>query len=195
MYVSGCVHVDGVCKHRPASDGKPHWASCVTDRHTDFDRVADLLDLHEGRLGVPLLDDAGIRDLLATARRIAVVGASADPARPSHGVLRQLRAVGFDIVPINPNEATVDGLVCYPDLARAVAATGPVDIVDVFRRSDQCVGHAREAVAVGAACLWLQLGVVSREAGRIAIEGGLSVVMDRCTIIEYRRSHLSSEVT
>ena len=145
------------------------------------------MDLHEGRLGIPLLDDDGTLDLLAAARRIAVIGASANPGRPSHGVLHQLRAAGYEMVPVNPNETNVDGLVCYPDLATAVLATGPVDIVDVFRRSDQCVAHAREAVAVGAHCLWLQLGVVSREAGRIALEGGLAIVMDRCTIIEYGR--------
>jgi predicted CoA-binding protein len=195
MYVSGCVHVDGVCKHEPPAAGGRRSTAGMADRRGDFDRLADLQDLHEGRLGVTLLDDADIVDLLATARRIAVIGASSNPARPSNGVIRALRAVGYEIVPINPNEAIVDDLVCYPDLARAVAATGPVDIVDVFRRSDQCVAHAREAVAVGAACLWLQLGVVNREAGRIAVEGGLKVVMDRCTIIEYRRSIRSSEVT
>lgn len=159
----------------------------MAERGSEFDRLADLMDLHEGRLGLPLLDDAGIRDQLTAARRIAIIGASADPGRPSNGVLRQLRAVGYEVVPVNPKETNVDGLACYPDLASAVAATGPVDIVDVFRRSDQCPAHAREAVAVGAACLWLQLGVASREAGRIALEGGLQVVMDRCTIIEYRR--------
>lgn len=159
----------------------------MTERRAEFDRIAELTDLYEGRLGIPVLDDAGIRDVLTRARRIAVVGASADPGRPSHGVLRQLRGAGYQVVPVNPNENIVDGLVCYPDLAAAVAATGPVEIVDIFRRSDQCATHAREAVAVGAACLWLQLGVVSREAGRIAIGGGLKVVMDRCTIIEHRR--------
>lgn len=125
--------------------------------------------------------------MLRSARRIAVVGASNDPTRPSNGVLRDLRSVGFEIVPVNPNETTIDGLRCHPDLASAVAATGPVDIVDVFRRADQCAGHAREAVAVGAGCLWLQLGIASRDAGRIALEGGLKLVMDRCTIVEYRR--------
>lgn len=161
----------------------------MPEQRGESDRLTDLLDLHEGRLGIPLLDDTGIRDVLTAARRIAVIGASADPGRPSNGVLRQLRSAGYDIVPVNPNETSVDGLTCYPDLAAVVAATGPVDIVDVFRRSDQCAAHAREAVAVGAACLWLQLGVASREAGRIAVEGGLRVVMDRCTIIEYRRTH------
>ena len=75
----------------------------------------------------------------------------------------------------------------YPTLAAATAATGPFDIVDVFRRSELCVPHAHEAVAAGARCLWLQLGVVDWEVARIAHEGGLSVVMDRCTAIEWAR--------
>jgi uncharacterized protein len=153
----------------------------------DAERVAALVDLHEGRLGVPLLDDAGIRDLLTTAKRIAIVGASPDPTRPSSGVLRDLRGAGYDVVPVNPNADLVEGEPCYPSIAAAVEATGPVDIVDVFRRAEACVPHAREAVAVGARCLWLQLGIANREAGRIAHEAGLSVVMDRCTAIEVRR--------
>jgi uncharacterized protein len=158
-------------------------------RYSDGDakRVAALLDLHEGRIDVPLLDDAAIRALLVSARRIAIVGASPDPGRPSNGVLRDLREVGYDVVPVNPNAKLVAGLPCHPTLATAVEATGPVDIVNVFRRADQSVDHAREAVAIGARCLWLQLGIASREAGRIAHEAGLSVVMDRCTAIEVRR--------
>ncbi len=186
MYASRWPRVDICRKHRP-SIRHPAMPVPTTERRAEFDRIAELTDLYEGRLGITVLDDAGIRDVLTRARRIAVVGASADPGRPSHGVLRQLRGAGYQVVPVNPNENIVDGLVCYPDLAAAVAATGPVEIVDIFRRSDQCAAHAREAVAVGAACLWLQLGVVSPEAGRIAVEGGLKVVMDRCTIIEHRR--------
>ena len=75
----------------------------------------------------------------------------------------------------------------YPTLADAVAATGPFDIVDVFRRAEFCPDHAREAVASGARCLWLQLGIVSVEAARIAAAGGLAVVMDRCTKVEHAR--------
>ena len=75
----------------------------------------------------------------------------------------------------------------FGTLAEAVAATGPFDLVDVFRRSELCVPHAHEAVAAGARCLWLQLGVVNWEAARIAHEAGLAVVMDRCTAIEWRR--------
>lgn len=94
---------------------------------------------------------------------------------------------GYDCVPINPNETVVAGVPAFATLADAVAATGPFNLVDVFRRSELSVAHAREAVAAGASCLWLQLGVANWEAARIAHEAGLSVVMDRCTAIELRR--------
>jgi uncharacterized protein len=136
---------------------------------------------------VPLLDDAGVAEVLQSTRRIAVIGASSHPNRPSSGVLRYLVAVGYDVVPVHPNEREVQGLACYATLEAAVAATGPVDLVDVFRRAEACPAHAREAVAVGARCLWLQLGIVSAEAARIAADGGLAVVMDRCTKIEHAR--------
>ncbi|MBX3031487.1 MAG: CoA-binding protein [Chloroflexi bacterium] len=124
---------------------------------------------------------------LAAARRIAVVGASPDPTRPSNGVMRTLLDAGYDCVPVNPNTTEVLGRRAYPTLEAAVEATGPVDLVDVFRRPAATPDVARSAVAVGARVLWLQLGVVSWEAARIAHEGGLSVVMDRCTAIELRR--------
>jgi predicted CoA-binding protein len=125
--------------------------------------------------------------VLRATRRIAVVGASSDRGRPSFAVLRYLVQQGFECVPVNPNETDVLGLPAYDTLAEAVAATGPFDMVDVFRRSELCVPHAREAVATGARCLWLQLGVVNWEAARIAHDAGLEVVMDRCTAIEWRR--------
>jgi predicted CoA-binding protein len=159
----------------------------MRDPRADREAVTALLDIHEGRFEIPLLDDAAIRDLLATTRRIAIVGASDSPIRPSNGVLRDLRAAGYEVVPVNPNATVVDGLPCYPSVTAAVEATGPVDIVDVFRRADHCAEPAREAVTTGARCLWLQLGIADREAGRIAHDGGLGVVMDRCTIIEVRR--------
>jgi predicted CoA-binding protein len=136
--------------------------------------------------GVALLDDAGIAALLASARRIAVVGASSNPARPSHGVFLTLVRAGYDCVPVNPNETEVAGVPAVATLAEA-AAGGPIDIVDVFRRSELTEEVAREAVAIGARALWLQLGVVNWEAARIAADGGLAVVMDRCTAIELRR--------
>jgi predicted CoA-binding protein len=120
-----------------------------------------------------------------------VIGASSDPARPSFSVFRYLLAQGLECVPINPNERSILGVPAFRDLAEAVRETGPFDMVDVFRRSELCIPHAEEAVAAGARCLWLQLGVVNWDAARIAAAGGLSVVMDRCTAIEWRRLRVS----
>jgi hypothetical protein len=125
--------------------------------------------------------------VLRDAHRIAVIGASSNPARPSFGVFRYLVHQGYDCVPVNPRERDVLGVPAFPSLREAFEATGPFDIVDVFRRPELCAAHAREAVEIGARCLWLQLGVVNWEAARIAHEGGLAVVMDRCTAIEHRR--------
>jgi predicted CoA-binding protein len=135
-----------------------------------------------------LLDDAGIARLLRDARRIAVVGASSNPARPSNGVFRTLVDAGYSCVPVNPKETEVEGVPAVATLAEAAEALGGrIDIVDVFRRPELTEEIAREAVAVGAGALWLQLGVVNPQAARIAAEGGLAVVMDRCTAIEIRR--------
>lgn len=146
-----------------------------------------MLDLQEGRGPVPVLDDAGVEAVLRSTRRIAVVGASSNPERPSFGVFRYLIQQGFDCVPVNPNERSILGIAAFRDLRTAAAETGPFDMVDVFRRSELVVPHAEEAVAIGSRCLWLQLGVVSWEAARIAADGGLAVIMDRCTAIEWRR--------
>lgn len=147
-----------------------------------------ILDLQEGRVPVPVLDDARARDLLASARRIAVVGASSRPFRPSYGVIEYLLQAGYEVIPVNPNETSVLGVPAVATLAEAAAgASGPIDIVDVFRQPAACPGVAAEAVAIGARAIWLQLGVVSWEAARIAVAGGLAVVMDRCTAVEHRR--------
>lgn len=124
---------------------------------------------------------------MRATRRIAVIGASDDPGRPSYSVFRYLEHQGFECVPVNPMVRDVLGVPAFRTLAEAVEATGQFDMVDVFRRSELCVPHAHEAVAAGARCMWLQLGVVSWEAARIAHEAGLGVVMDRCTAIEWRR--------
>ena len=154
---------------------------------TKRDWIATLIAVQEGRPPVPLLDDAGIRDLLRSRPRIAIIGASENPGRPVHGVMRTLVRAGYDVVLVNPATDQVDGMPCYPTLGDAVRATGPVALVDVFRRPEECAAHAREAVEVGARCLWLQQGIASAEAGRIAHEAGLSVVMDRCTAVEHWR--------
>ena len=154
--------------------------------HEERARARAMLDVEEGRGPVRLLDDTGIATILERAHRIAVVGASSNPARPSFAVFRYLVMQGYDCVPINPNERDVLGQPAFRTLTEAAEASGPFDIVDVFRRSELCVPHAREAVAIGAGCLWLQLGVVNWEAATIAAAGGLTVVMDRCTAIEHR---------
>jgi predicted CoA-binding protein len=150
-------------------------------------RARDMLDLQEGRGRVPLLGDGEIRELLRTARRIAVIGASDRPGRASGEVFAALLRAGYDAVPVTPRFATVHGRTAYPDLVAAVAATGTFEIVDVFRRAGDCPSHAREAVAVAARVLWLQLGIVSWEAAAIARAGGLDVVMDRCISVERYR--------
>jgi len=150
-------------------------------------RARDILDAQENRGSVRLLDEEGIAPLLGSARRIAVVGASSNPVRASNSVFETLVAAGFDCVPVNPNEREVLGHKAYATLEEAAEATGRFDIVDVFRRPEFCADHAREAVAIGARCLWLQLGIVNWEAAQVAAEGGLKVVMDRCTAVEVRR--------
>jgi predicted CoA-binding protein len=151
-------------------------------------RAIAYLDLDERRGPVAVLDGDQIAEMLRTAtRRIAVVGASSNESRPSFGVFRYLVHQGYECVPVNPGERSVLGIPAFRTLREAFEATGPFDIVDVFRRSELCVAHAREAVEIGARCLWLQLGVVNWEAAAIAAEAGLAVVMDRCTAIEVRR--------
>ena len=134
-----------------------------------------------------MLADIEIAELLRTRPRVAVVGAADRPGRPAREVFLALLRAGLDVVPVTPRFASVGGVPAFPDVAAAVAATGPVDIVDVFRRAEECPPHAAEAVASGARVLWLQLGIVSWEAARIAHAGGLGVVMDRCLSVELWR--------
>ncbi len=150
-------------------------------------RAIAYLDLEEGRGPVPVLDGEAAGEMLRSARRIAVVGASSNESRPSFGVFRYLLHQGYECVPVNPAARSILGVPAFRTLREAADATGPFDIVDVFRRSELCVPHAQEAVEIGARCLWLQLGVVNWDAARIAHDGGLAVVMDRCTAIEHRR--------
>jgi predicted CoA-binding protein len=164
-------------------DAADHAARRAAERA----RAIAYLDLEEDRGPVPVLDGDAAGELLRSSRRIAIIGASANPARPSFGVFRYLVHQGYDCVPVNPAARDVLGIPAFRTLREAADATGPFDIVDVFRRSELCPPHAREAVEIGARCLWLQLGIVSWEAAQIAHDGGLAVVMDRCTAIEHRR--------
>lgn len=121
--------------------------------------------------------DDEIRALLASARRIAVVGASSSPARPSYGIFGQLLRAGYEVIPVNPNESSVHGQVAYPSLR---AVPGPIDIVNVFRRPEHTPAIADEAVAVGARAFWLQTGIWNETAAERARAGGLIVLMDAC---------------
>ncbi|MDD9883251.1 MAG: CoA-binding protein [Gammaproteobacteria bacterium] len=128
-----------------------------------------------------------LRRILREHRRIAVVGLSADWYRPSFFAAKYMQSHGYQIIPVNPRHREILGETSYPDLAAAAEAAGPVDIVDVFRRPDSAPPLAREAAAIGAKVLWLQLGIVSAEAAQIAAAAGLEVVMDRCVKIEHAR--------
>jgi uncharacterized protein len=129
-------------------------------------------------------DPAVIRRLIREARTVAIVGMSADPQKASAFVASYLQHEGYRIVPVNPRGGRVLGEAIYPDLA---SIPFPVDIVDVFRPAAEAAGFAREAVAMGARALWLQLRIVSFEAADIATAGGLAVVMDRCLKMEHGR--------
>jgi predicted CoA-binding protein len=133
------------------------------------------------------LSDSSLLRILHQCRRIAVVGLSANPARPSHQVARYLLAHGYEVVPVNPACTAVLGRTCYPDLRAAREAAGPIDMVDCFRRSEEIGALADEAIAIGARCLWMQQGVVNEAAAAHAQAAGLDVVMDRCVKIDHAR--------
>ena len=123
-------------------------------------------------------------EILASAKTIAMVGASPKPDRPAHGVMRYLLAKGYRVIPVRPLDCDVVlGIPCVATLAEIEE---PIDLVDVFRNVDACPGHAREAVEAGAKALWLQLGLVSPESRQIATQAGLDYVEDACTAIVHR---------
>lgn len=135
------------------------------------------------------ISDETIRSVLTGYRRIALVGASAKPERPSYGVMGFLLRHGFDVTPVNPGLAgqTIQGRPVVATLADA----GPLEIVDIFRASDQVGPVVEEAIALGARVIWMQLGVVNRPAAEAARAAGLTVVMDRCPAIEWPRLGLT----
>jgi predicted CoA-binding protein len=125
-----------------------------------------------------LLDDLpAIKKLLATAKTIAVVGLSPKESRPSNMVARYLIEAGYTVIPVNPGQDEILSLPCHPDLASIL---GPVDIVDIFRRSEDVPPIVTEAIAIGAKAIWMQEGVIHAEAARTGKAAGLMVVMDRC---------------
>jgi predicted CoA-binding protein len=124
-------------------------------------------------------------ELLRNARTIAMVGASPNPAKPSHDVMRYLLDAGYNVIPVRIDGCeAVHGVPCVASLHDV---DEPIDMVDVFRRPEHCPPHAREAVEVGAKSLWLQLGISSPESRRIAAEAGLPYVEDECTAALHAR--------
>jgi predicted CoA-binding protein len=132
--------------------------------------------------------DESIRKLLTTTHRIALVGASMKPWRASHGVMRFLLERGFDVTPVNP---TLEGQTLH---GRTVVAclddAAPLEMVDVFRNTSHTSALVDDAIRLGATSIWMQLGVVDQEAASRARAAGITVVMDRCPVIEDRRLHL-----
>jgi hypothetical protein len=135
--------------------------------------------------------DAYIRGILARSRTVAMVGASPNTSRPSYFALKYLKEKGFRVIPVNPGQVgkTILGETVYGSLA---AIPEKVDIVDIFRNSEAALAITREAIAIGASVVWMQLGVRNDEAARLAEDAGLHVVMNRCPKIEYGR--LSGEL-
>ncbi|MGL4237973.1 CoA-binding protein [Tabrizicola sp.] len=129
--------------------------------------------------------DAEIRDILTSVKTIALVGWSPKPDRPSHRVAAFLKARGYRVIPVNPGQA---GQVALGEtVVASLAEAGPVDMVDIFRRSEEAGAVADEAVALGAKVVWMQLGVVDEAAAERARAAGVQVVMDRCPAIEIPR--------
>lgn len=135
---------------------------------------------------MPLTSDAEIAALLGAARTIAMVGASDNPARPSHEVMAALQHHGYRVLPVNPaiTGQHVLGEYVWDNLAQLGMA---IDIVDIFRRSDAVGPIVDAAIAIGARAIWMQLGVIDRGAAARAEAAGLQVVMDRCPLIEINR--------
>lgn len=129
-------------------------------------------------------DIASLRRILRSCRTIAVVGLSAQWHRPSYFAAKYMQEHGYTVIPVNPAYTEVLGQRCYP---RLEDIPGPVDMVDVFRRTEDVLPIARSAIAIGAKCLWQQLGVKNLEADALAEAAGLESVMDRCVKIEHAR--------
>lgn len=132
---------------------------------------------------------AVVEDILRRYRTITVVGASNNAMKPAHSVPAHMQRHGWRIVPVNPRGGTILGEQAYPTLADVPE---PVEFVNVFRPSEQTAEIARQAAAVGASALWLQLGITSDEARRIARAAGMSYVEDRCLLIEQGRLGLAA---
>jgi predicted CoA-binding protein len=124
-------------------------------------------------------------DILKSGRIVAVVGLSANPDRPSYRVANYLKENGYTIIPVNPNEKVILGEACYPNLSSIPVC---VDIVDIFRKSEDVLPIVLEAIELGVSAIWMQEGVINEEAANKAEEAGLKVVMNKCMLKEHQKS-------
>ena len=131
-------------------------------------------------------DRARLAELVGNARRIAVVGLSRKPDRPSHGVAAYLQRAGYTIIPVHPSGGVTLGEQVYPDLRSARAATGPIDIVNIFRRSEYVPALLEQLLEVRPQLVWMQVGVRHAEVARKLEEAGIAVVMDRCLAVDHQ---------
>ena len=124
------------------------------------------------------------QEILKTCSTVAVVGMSSDESRPSYRVGKYLQDQGYQVIPVNPKESTVLGKTCYPDLK---AIPGKVDVVDIFRRSEDVPPIVDQAIEIGAGAVWMQEGIKHEQSAEKARRAGLKVVQDRCMLKEHRR--------
>jgi len=132
------------------------------------------------------LPDAALADILRSSRRIAVVGLGDKPHRPAYGVAAYLQRAGYRIVPVHPNARSVLGEPVYPDLESAAAAAGPIDVVNVFRRSETIPELVAGCVAVKPRLVWLQVGIRHDPSARLIEAAGIPVVQDRCLAVDHQ---------
>lgn len=133
-----------------------------------------------------------VKEVLSTAKTIAVVGFSPKENRPSNMVGCYLMQAGFRVIPVNPGHSEICGVTCYPDL---VSIPEPVDVVDIFRRSEDVLPVVVEAIAIGAKVVWMQQGIINQEAAALAERAGLVVIMDRCIKVDHMQFKNSRNLT
>ncbi len=131
---------------------------------------------------INLSNVAVVKKVLRTARTIAIVGFSPKENRPSYQVGSYLIQAGFTVIPVNPGHSEICGLKCYPDL---VSIPQSIDVVDIFRRSEDVLPIVAEAIAIKAKAVWMQQGIINQEAADLADKAGLIVIMDRCLKVDH----------